>query len=124
MKMCPAHWQALRAAIEARGLSHLVSKNGAEAKKKLATELEGRGAENDFDPLLCANNMLFAAGLSCGGLAMLSGDFCPVCKAEENGVPKGEWIEGPADAVLKRARDEGLVPPHLPPDASHGGPTP
>ena len=110
MKLCTEHWDALRAAIDARGLSHLISKNGAEAAKKVVSELEGRGAENDFDPLLCANNMLFTAGLSCGGLAMLSGDFCPVCKAEENGVPKGEWIEGPAEGVLHEARRLGLVP--------------
>ncbi len=51
MKICQAHWDRLRAAIKERGLEHLVAKDGATAMMHAVTELEGREAENDFDPL-------------------------------------------------------------------------
>lgn len=108
MKICQRHWDELRKAIDARGLSHLVKKSGQEAIAQLATELEGRGAENILDPLMGANNMIWSKGLEVLGLSLMTGyEKCPVCEAVSS--YERWWIDGPADAMLKQAKEDGLV---------------
>lgn len=120
MKFCMPHWNALRAAIDARGMGHLVAKSGAEAVEGLVLELEGRAAEAMFDPLMAAHNMISSHALEVGGLYLLTGDYCPVCEFCQHAPPPPEghryptndayMIDGPADAVLAMARQQGLVP--------------
>ncbi len=111
MEICKRHWDALRQAIADRGLEHLGAKSGRDAMRNIITELEGREAENDFDPLMTAHNMIWNMSLEVCGLELMAGDEqqqCPIC----NALQKYEawWIEGPANAVKTLAQEKGLVP--------------
>lgn len=98
-------------------MEHLGAKSGEQAAAAMVTELEGRAAENDFDPLMGAHNMIWSKGLEVCGLGLMredgpnEGHYCPVCKAME--MYEDWWIEGPADAMLKEAKDKNLLPPKL-----------
>lgn len=55
MRFCQSHWDRLRQEISDRGLSHLVSGDGAKAVAKMQIELtEGAVTRESFDPLLSA----------------------------------------------------------------------
>jgi len=131
MRICPSHWDKLKAAIESRGLMHLVARDAQTAMQNIVLELEGRAQEAYFDPLMQANCMLMSAALRRGGIEMLMGDLCPVCEGIKwnlakqaadgpdpnwnGGVAATEadeeryWIDGPSDAVLAIAVAKGLV---------------
>lgn len=124
MKFCQPHWNALRDAIERRGLSHLIAKSGEDAAKRAVAELKGTATDHTLDPLMAAHWMIVGKVTERVGLALYGGDFCPVCegiKTNEGVVdpkldrvytPEEEesyWIDGPADAVLQECRDKGLV---------------
>lgn len=54
MNGCHVHWMMLRAAIDERGLMHLVADDGPAAARRMASEFEeGRSAKN-YDPLMGA----------------------------------------------------------------------
>lgn len=113
MKICQPHWGKLREAIKTRGLDHLGAQTGEEAVRAAVTELEGRGAENDFDPLMTCNNMIFAKALEMLGLEIMmqkadGSEPCPICEAVR--AFESGWTEGPAGAVLLMAKEKGLVP--------------
>lgn len=63
MQFCRAHWDMLRAAIEARGLSGLVAKDGRAACENMKAELQGRADKSNFDPLMGAHNMIVGRAL-------------------------------------------------------------
>jgi hypothetical protein len=129
MRFCQPHWDALRAAIDKRGLMALVAKDGAAALQNTVLELEGREKEAYYDPLMSAHWMIAGAAQQRIGLALLVGDLCPVCEGikwnlahqAEHGIDAGVgrlmtqedeeryWIDGPADAVLAEARARKLV---------------
>ena len=123
MRFCQRHWDALRAAVRARGLDHLVGKSGREALERARDELAGTATDATYDPLLAAHNMILGRALEGGGLYLLTGDYCPVCEAvaHKDDSPNGAaltveqaesyWIDGPADAVLAYCREHGLAPP-------------
>lgn len=115
MKVCPSHWAKLRRAIDARGMTPLVARNGSEALERSVEELRGEAAEPSLDPLMAAHNMIVAAVIQRVGLQLFVGDQCPVCvgiKTNEGVIdPELEraytaeeeesyWIDGPAGAVL------------------------
>jgi hypothetical protein len=52
MKICESHWDKLRTAIDERGLSHLVAKDGAKAASQIAAQLNGSEAKEDYDPMM------------------------------------------------------------------------
>lgn len=112
MKICTPHWERLRAALKERGLDHLGAKTGEAAAANMVTELEGRSAENDFDPLMAANNMIWTQGLKVCGLALMANnedgsEKCPICESAK--AFEQDWITGPSDAVLGIAKEKGLV---------------
>jgi hypothetical protein len=125
MQICEKHWAMVRAAIEARGLSHLVAKSGEQLMAN--TIAESKGEDAPYDPLAAVNWMISGRALEQGGLYLMTGDYCPVCevmkhtahipKAPGETEPAGEawverhWIDGPADAALAHCREQGLVPP-------------
>jgi hypothetical protein len=111
MRICPDHWAALRAAIDARGLTPLVARDARTAHEAIGRSLAGEAAAEDFDPLMNANFAIFAAFLEDAGLAGLIGDVCPLC-AVDAGSPglAADWISGCADDQLAQARWLGLVP--------------
>lgn len=117
MKFCLPHWNKLRHAIEARGLTPLISDGGASAMQKMIKD-DGRSLEH-FDPLMSAHNMIVGHALNAGGLAVLApndgSDKCPICylTAEHTrqctdaacGQDFEKWIDCAADGV-KRHVDE------------------
>lgn len=112
MQICQEHWDAIRKALDERGIGHLGAKNAQEAVAAIVTELEGRGDENDFDPLMGCNNMIFAKGLEVLGIGLMApkedgGQRCPICEALAS--YRDWWINGPADCMLKEAKEKGLV---------------
>ena len=135
MKACSKHWQMLRAAIEERGLSHLVAKDGHAAMEPMVLQLEGREREAMFDPLMSAYWMIVSAATARVGLSLYAGgdEQCPVCVGVawnlakqaalgadpdyNGGNPTTEadeeryWIDGPANAQRVIAEEKGLVQP-------------
>jgi hypothetical protein len=121
MKFCQPHWDALRAAIEARGLGGLVAANGRDAHARMVAELKGTDEPADFDPLMSAHWMIVNRALEMGGLYLMTGDYCPICEVlKHHPADCGEpsctpetltryWIDGPAEAALVHAREAGLL---------------
>lgn len=112
MKYCDKHWAALRAAIDERGLSHLVSRDGKEAMEQMVAELKGKGSEF-IDPLMGAHNLVMIRSLEQGGLEAMAVDQegnerCPVCDAMTR--TEFAWTHGPADTMLEQCREAGLIP--------------
>ena len=107
MNICQSHWDKLKAALKDRGLENFGAKTGEDAIRVLVTEIEGRSAENDFNPLLACNNMIWSKGLELMGFAAMNG--CPICESVK--AHEEWWISGPADAMLQEAIDLGLVKP-------------
>lgn len=56
MKICAEHWAALRAAIDKRGLTAFVAKDGATAMAQMVKQIESRDTgKATFDPLMSAH---------------------------------------------------------------------
>lgn len=111
MNWCKPHWQQLRDAIEAKGLSGFGAKTGEQAARNLATELEGA----PFDPLMgCWSriNSTMAESLNNLGRGQeLLQLPCPLCVLVKDGQPElvARWIDGCTDNALKYAKEQGLV---------------
>lgn len=107
MKICQLHWDKLRTAIKEKGLDHLGAKTGQDAIRNIVTELEGREAENDYDPLMSCNWMIMNQSLKVYGFAAMDGDKCPVCVAIQ--AYENDWIYGPVGAAYEEAKNQGLL---------------
>lgn len=97
MRFCQDHWDRLRAAIDERGLSHLIAPDGKTAMMQMADQLKRAEAGDEphtpvnYDPLMSAHwaivNNLGDAARQHGGpgaaLYILTGDICPLCFANE-----------------------------------------
>ena len=102
MKMCADHWTGCQTAIETRGLSHRISQNDEELKKRIENELKGIEDKYDYDPLAQLCFAIYSQSLKAGGLYLLGGDYCPLCELKEKtGVDPNEWINGAADAIFE-----------------------
>lgn len=126
MKFCQPHWDALKSAIESRGLGHLIAANGREAHARAVAELKGEVDVSDFDPLMAAHNRITSQCLDwCGiGLMMTTADgghLCPLCETLKTypPIPRGHryasnesyFIDGPADAILAACVEWGIDKP-------------
>ncbi len=119
MKMCQPHWDALRAAVESRGLGYLIAANSRDAHARAVSELQGKSEADDFDPLVAAHNMIWSKSIETFGLGIM-GDFCPVCEflkvcplpptGHKYATNDSYFIDGPADAVLEIAKELKLFP--------------
>lgn len=110
MQICQDHWTKLRAAIDARGIGHLV-KDAAGAVQEMHANLAGREVEHP-DPLLAAHNMILSNAVRVAGFAILfnnedGSERCPLCFLIANCAcglgPKchmHEWIDRAADDAL------------------------
>lgn len=111
MRICEKHWDMLRTAIDERGLSKFVSRDGQAAAEKIKAQMQRQAPEETFDPLLAANISIWSNALEIGGMYLLSGDYCPICESEAHGSHPGDWwINHAADDQLNKAREMGLVP--------------
>jgi hypothetical protein len=63
VRFCPEHWEALRAAIDARGLGSLVADSGEQAASNLAAEMEQGSTVDNFDPLMGAHNAIMSRAI-------------------------------------------------------------
>jgi len=110
VKPCDKHWTAMHAAVEARGMMHLVKtaeqaqaiaarqfaevcdESGVYDHEKGRAALEARqsGAvapkPEEFDPLMAAYWMVMNRALEMGGLYLMDrrpdgGEYCPICEA-------------------------------------------
>lgn len=120
MKICPTHWKGLRQAIDQRGLTLLVSSDGAELAQRQADELTQRRSAKSFDPLANANWAILNNALEAGGDYLLGTDGkgepdCPLCELAANSpTDPQDWIDAAAQDQLDQAHALGLVPkPHL-----------
>lgn len=132
MRFCQRHWDRLRAAIDERGLTPFIAKDGGQAMSNMLTELQG--GEHVFDPLMgahwaIANNAM--AGTP-AGLSLLQPNEdgtprCPLCyingerhrHAQEDPANferaddtefYSEWIERAADDQREKAIKLGKIP--------------
>ncbi len=55
MNICQNHWDKLRAAIDARGLSALIASSGEQAASNTARELQDGQSIDSYDPLMAAH---------------------------------------------------------------------
>lgn len=102
MQFCQKHWDDLRAAIDARGLTKFVASSGEELAQKMSA--------GGFDPLMGAHNAICWNALNIGGLDVMG--KCPVCVGVEHNPEWEKCIELAADDVLEEAKKLGLVETH------------
>ena len=118
MRFCQLHWDALKAAVDARGMTPLIAATGTEAFGRLASSLE-EPTQSNFDPLMDAHMRILSNATRVGGPAVVMGDGCPLCllnahhKAEctEEGCTFSydPWIDRAADDAKARATKLGLL---------------
>jgi hypothetical protein len=123
MKFCESHWTALRAAIDARGLTPFVPQGGEQAAQRMAASLTGDASRAAFDPLMAAHNAILANALRVLGLGLMvarpeGGEYCPLCEllagcaCPDRGTDKcsyARWIDRAADEAADAARALGLL---------------
>ena len=125
MRLCQKHWGELREAIRARGIYHLVAKDGESAMKRTVSEINGTADDSTFDPLMAAYWAITGRAMELGGLYLMGQDenkneYCPLCELDkfarnEDGsqpIPAAstQWINGCCDAQLRYCEEKGLVP--------------
>lgn len=139
MKFCHTHWDQLRKAIDDRGLTPFIAKDGKVAVAQLTKQIEtGDDTKATFDPLMSAHwsittnamqaldrvgiNPLYL--LSDGSEAPDGRNDCPLCELNylhEQGCTNPDctldkkrgydWmIDRAASDALSQAREYGLVP--------------
>lgn len=115
MRVCDDHWQVMKDAIDQRGLTPLVSKDGKEACDNLKDEIEGN--ESRFDPLMSmfwhwVNNSVAQGGLYLMGLDESGNQYCPICEYTKHcqGFDAEREIGITADQMRDYAVQEHLIP--------------
>lgn len=102
MKICKAHWQMMRDAVDARGMMGLVAKSGDAAMEDQVQQLEEAQAtgsvseqttRDTFDPLMSMHWHWMNGALRNGGLYLMGQNdapdaedrhYCPVCEYAKN----------------------------------------
>ena len=115
MKFCQPHWDALRAAIDKRGLTDLVAKGGLAAAENMKAELDGTATLANYDPLMAAhwaivNNVNTQGGPEAVLYLLSAEDACPLCYANEQHKLHchEEGCEFTFDNWVERAADDQL----------------
>lgn len=115
MRMCSEHWSQLKQAIDDRGLTHLIAKDGKTAFRQIQEDLSGAPEKETFDPLMAANFAIWSNAIDMGGLYLMGHDdqgneYCPVCEStKHNGPSEDWWINNAANDAYTRAVEYGLV---------------
>lgn len=112
MKFCQPHWEKLRAAIDERGLTHLVAHGGEQAARNLVAETRDGPSIQTFDPLMAAHNAIwFHAMQTPVGMALMfanedGSQRCPIC------FPRDEHAKGcpgPPECAITPASFESWI---------------
>lgn len=105
MKICEDHWLQMRAAVDARGLTPFVAKDGPTAVAQMLKDLEhGESRRDTFDPLMsvhwaCVNNAMIIMDGMAPGLSLYQIQSGP---------------EDPVDASLAGEKFAGRTWPRCP----------
>jgi hypothetical protein len=114
LSLCENHWQRLKQAIDDRGLSHLVAKNGQEAARRTAAStVENVPSVANFDPLMSSYLMIIHHSIEASGLEVLQvpedESRCAICFLKEEhkktcqnpncGQDFDKWIDYAADGA-------------------------
>lgn len=124
MQFCKPHWDALRAAVDAKGMSQLVARSGEKAMEDIKTQLEGTSTLENWDPLMASYWAISGKVLERVGLGAMPEDFCPLCSVQDSfdHISKlpgynpdyhhdaAEWIDSCTTGMQKYARSNGLIP--------------
>lgn len=131
MKICKAHWQMMRDAIDSRAMYGLVAKSGEAAMEDQVKQLEEhqrmgevseRTIKETFDPLMSMHWHFTNEALRNGGLYLMNldpaanpeneGHYCPICEFEKHseGFAALEAIGQVGDQMQAYCYDEGLIP--------------
>lgn len=114
MKMCQPHWEELRAAIDARGLTPLVADGGKQAMRNIESEVNDGSTIANFDPLMAAHNAIWSNCMNLAGLTVMApnddgSERCAYCyilaEAPKHGVADGRfdnWIDLAADGAKRQ----------------------
>lgn len=108
MNWCKPHWDALRAAIEAKGLSKFVARSSGEAIDKMTDD--DKSDTEAFEPLMgcwARINMAMLESPALRGRALA----CPLCILVADGQPDkvNNWLDGVTTEALNHAIHIGLV---------------
>ena len=111
MKLCMPHWKRLMAAVEEKGMMHLVHASGEELAASMIKQMDGTSTKADFDPLANATWAIYGQFLENVGLGGLMDDICPLCDVDAKGPATSQnWIEGSTQEQLDIAVSLGLMP--------------
>lgn len=129
MKICKDHWQMMQTAVDERGMSCLIAKDGEAMMANTVRQLEeaqsNGGVVSDettketFDPLMSMHWHWCNGAIANGGLYLLGrnpdaedGEFCPVCEFAKHA--KDFDVKREIDAVGDQMRaycvEQKLIP--------------
>lgn len=113
MRLCPKHWDMLRAALKTLGLDKLGPQTGEEMIGDRLRELT-TGQKPEFDPVMKSITMMYHYAIDqCGEEPLADKEACPVCVALSLNIgDEAYWIEGPAKAVHEYAEAKGFLAQH------------
>lgn len=104
MKFCQPHWERLKGEIKSHGVVDFIAKDGAEALSQVVGQLKGeQQTKRNYDPLMAAHWMIVNRALECGGLYLMTGDYCPLCEVKKHGkAPNIDelWVKGVSKAAV------------------------
>lgn len=120
MKICDPHWQQLKQAIDERGLTPFVAKDGEHAAENMIAQLQGEDTKENFDPLMSATCMIWSNSLEAFGIEIIQPDApCPLCLLDKhakecteedcNKQSGTDWIGFAADGQVEAAKELGLL---------------
>jgi hypothetical protein len=118
MQLCTLHWADLKTALDERGLTKFISKDGGVAIKALVAATSGAG--DTFDPLMQASIMIMAQAIQSFGQEIMAEDApCPLCALDYHAAhctapgckneTGADWVRFAADEQLSNAKQMGLI---------------
>ena len=121
MQFCNQHWDALRAAIDTRGLSALIAESGEKAVSNLSSEMNDGPTIDNFDPLMSAHWAIINNLANVDPHILFIND-CPLCFANRIHAKKcvvpdctsgtthfDSWIDRAADDQIIECKKRGLI---------------
>jgi hypothetical protein len=114
VRFCQPHWDAIRAALDERGMTDLIASSGARAVVNTARDYEaGHTTLATFDPLMGAHWAIVNRVMEVVGLSILSPnedgtDRCPICYAREHHA--STECPGPPDCLVDDEWFEAWIP--------------
>lgn len=120
LRMCSAHWEALKKALDDRGLGRFIARDSEALVNRLKSSV---GDKSRFEPLFNAHMAIMTNCMNWSGMGVVldpakegEKDRCPLCWCLAScacgkgiGCSLRNWIEYAADDELEEAKRLGLV---------------